>query len=262
MTRPGTILSILVFVFWSTMNTLLVLRERRVASLEQYRAGVTTFLGNAFFRERWMSIHRKSKYLGYTGGTLEKTFTTDGIAIWQTLESRVEIDPLGPIEISGTLVSDQELHPLTLTVSVQTNTLQAQVTGHRSGSKFSVQVKNNLLPLPTLELPLEELLLGDALGPSFPIAGFKVGEKLDVPCFDPLTLKRDIAQVRVVSREVKEFDGILVDAYQLETAFKGIKSRSWVNDAGELLLAELGPPLQDYVLRRTTKADIQKLEKR
>ncbi len=262
MKHAGTLLTVLVFAFWGTMNALVVIRERRVASLDQYRAGVTSFLGNTFFRERWMSVYRKGKYIGYTGGTMEKTLTADGMVIWQTLESRVEAEPIGAVELSGTLVSDQELRPTTLNVNVRASAIEAHISGKRSGNKFVVQIKNSLLPLPSIELPLEELFLGDALAPSLPVAGFKVGDKLDVPCFDPITFKREIAQAVIVSRAVKELDGVLVDSYQIETIFKGVKSSSWVNESGELLLQEFGPPLEDYVLRRTTHQNIERLEKK
>lgn len=263
MKHLGTVSTLVVLAFFATMNTLLVLRERRTATLGQYQAGVTRYLGNQFYRERWLGVYRKGRYIGYTGFTLEKTFDGDAIAVWQNLDSRVALAPFGDVRLTGTLVTDQELKPKTLQLKVQLGELAAvKIRGRRDPESFVVEMQAGSSWSTLITLPLEELHLGDALAPSLPIAGVNVGEKLAVPCFDPVARKTVIAEVLVAAREVREVEGLNVDAYRLETTFRGIQSRSWVNEAGDVLVQELGPPLADYVLKRTTKANIERLEKK
>lgn len=259
----GTVATVIVFTFFATMNTLIVLRERRLASLGQYQAGVTRYLGSQFFRERWMTVHRKGKYVGYTGFTLEKTFDGDAIAVSQHLDSRVALAPFGDVRLNGTLVTDQELKPRDLELKVHLGELvSVRIRGRRQGEHFQLEVREGAGWSPMAQLPLAELHLGDALAPSLPIAGVKVGDKLAVPCFDPLERRSVLADVVVTAREVREVDNHNVDAYRLETTFRGVRSRSWVNEAGDVLVQELGPPLADYVLKRSSKATIDALEKK
>ena len=114
-------------------------------------------------------------------------------------------------------------------------------------------VKQGKVPLLQIPLPREELHLGNGLVPVLPVAGFKVGETFKVPCFDPITMSRAVASVKVASRDAREIDGFNADVYCLETTFRGLTSKSWVTGAGELVRQEFGPPLDDIVLRRETR---------
>ncbi len=268
MKHLGAVLTFAAFTLFAAMNTLVLLRERDIANLDKYRAGVTSFLGNELFRERWMSIHKrdgargKDRRIGYSGYTIEKTFALEGVEIVQTMESRVEIEPFGKLDLAGTLVADKDMKPVSLRGTVSfANQPRLEITGERKQGKFLLSLKAGFIPFPATELPLEELHLGDMFVPTLPIAGFHVGDSFHVPCFDPITRTRDTAAVNVVSRQVLSVNGPPVDAYCLETAFRGLRSKSWVTEAGELLVQELGPPLEDVYLKRTTRAEIRREEK-
>jgi len=259
----GSVLTLIAFAFWATMNTLVVVRERELANLDQYRAGVTSFLGSEFQRERWMTIYQNRKPIGYTGGTFEKVFALEGIEIRQTMESVVRLpEPIGKIRLAGTLVADKDLIPVSLRATVShKGQPAATISGEQKDGKFRVTVSTGLLPFPPIDLPLEELHLGDALGPGLPIAGFRVGDAFRVPCFDPIALKRELATVKVISKQAKEIDGVRAELFCLETTFRGFTSKSWVNNAGELFTQEFGPPFEGIVLKRATRQEAQAMGK-
>ncbi|MBI4603500.1 MAG: hypothetical protein HY721_16230 [Planctomycetes bacterium] len=262
MKHLGSILTAAVFAFWGAMNSLVFLRQLELEGLDRYRSGVTQFLGTGFLRERWMGIYRGGRKIGYTGYTFEKVFALEGIEVHSTLESRLEIEVFGVrqrVEIHGTLVADKELKPLSLQLDAKFQSQPAvTLAGRRGEGKLLVDVKVGSSAPFKMSLPLEELHLGDALVPSLPIAGLRAGDELRVPCFDPITLSRSVATVRVLRKEVIELDGMSVEAHYLETTFRGIVGKSWVNDASEVLIQRFGPPLGDVVLRKERRENAQR----
>jgi hypothetical protein len=236
------------------MNTLVVLRQRELASLDQFRSGFTQFLGSNFLREQWMSIYKENKKIGYVGYRFEKVFALERVEIHSTLESKVKIDLLGLerwIEVDGTLLADQEMHPISLRLDlgIEGQPLAALV-GRREEGKLALSLRTGGKSLKIASVPLGELHLGNTLVPTIPMAGFKVGDSYKVSCFDPLTFRPEMIKVEVTSQEARDIDGLPVDAYCLESTFRGVKNKSWVTDAGELIRQELGPPFENIVLRQ------------
>jgi hypothetical protein len=246
-----------IVVYWITMNSLVVLREREARSLDQYRAGVSEYLGPSLLRERWLGIYRKNRKIGYTGYTFEKVYALEGVEIQSTLESKMQFELLGisrKVEMDGNLVLDGNMLPLRLQLDISFEGVASlSVLGALRGNQFVLTVKQGKVSLLEIPLPREELHLGNGLVPALPVAGFKVGETFKVPCFDPITMSRAVASVKVVSKGAREIDGFNADIFCLETTFRGITSKSWVTGAGELVRQEFGPPLDDLVLRRDTR---------
>jgi hypothetical protein len=253
----GVVLTLVTFAFCGTMNALVLLRQIELHNLDPFKAGVTEFLGNDLQRERWMGVYRRGLKIGYTGYTFEKVLALEGIEIHSVLDSAVEIDLLGQrqwIELQGRLVADERLLPLTLQLDAAfEGRPAASVSGSRGKDGFAVTVRAGPMPPIRLALPLEELHLADALVPSLPVSGFAVGDEIKVPCFDPVLMSRSTAAMKVVGTEVLEVDGMQVEAFRLETAFRGMTATSWVSESGEVLRQKFGAPLEDIELRRESK---------
>lgn len=257
-------LTVLIFAFWGVMSTLLVLREREASRAGLFHAGVQQYLENSLLRERWMSIYRdNTTKIGYSGYTLEKAFEDEGVVIYGTLEFKATLDLLGSrrtVEMRGSLVADDQMRPTTLNVSMMLESLPAaELIGQREGDAFRVTLKAGVLPPLSITLPLGELALGDALTPILPIAGFQVGDTLRVPSFDPITLERSPVELKVVEEEVKEFGGVKVDVFRLETRFRAIASTLWATASGEVMLQKFGPPLEAITLRRDTAEQARRM---
>jgi hypothetical protein len=253
----GLLLTVAIIVYAGAMNWMVYERQRAVSSLDRYRAGVATFLGNELHREQWMGIYRKHKRVGYTGYTIEKVFPVEGVEIQTTMESRMDIEIFGKpqtLDLNGTLVLDETMRPLTLYMDVAGAAGSfITINGKREGDRFVVEVRRGNIRLFRVELPLIELHLGNGLVPNLPLSGYRVGDVYEVPCFDPLFMGRAVARVEVLSREVKEVDGVQAEVLILETRFRDITARSWVTPAGELIRQEFGPPLGDLILRRESR---------
>ena len=264
----GSIAVLLIVAYWVTMNSLVIYRQREFAKQDRFRAGVTEFLGNELLRERWLEIYRKNVKIGYTGCTYEKVFAAEGVEIRCDLDSRLNLDIPGSklsVKIEGSLVLDGEMKPRSLRLDVTlADKLPMTLLGEQRGDQFALKVRHADSTAPLLTLPREELILGDGLVPSLPVSGFRVGDRYRISCFDPVKLSRSPVEVQVLSKEVKEIDGLLTEVFRLETRFgddtspPGITSTSWMTASGELLRQEFGPPLQDIVLRRQTRANAKR----
>ncbi len=69
--------------------------------------------------------------------------------------------------------------------------------------------------------------------------GFEVGEVMNVPTFDPVTLGTVPTEIRVAALDTIEWNGQEIPAYRLETEYFGFTVKVWVNEAGEELLSEV-----------------------
>lgn len=257
MKHLGWLVTIAIVVYAGAMNWMVYERQRAVSSLDRYRAGVSTFLGAELQREQWMGIYRKHRRVGYTGYTIEKVFPAEGVEIQTTMESRMEIELFGQpqtLDLNGSLVLDETMRPLTLYMDVAGSAGSfITISGKREGERFEVDVRRGNMRLFRVQLPLAELHLGNGLVPNLPLSGYKVGDIYEVPCFDPLFMGRAVARVEVLSREIKEVDGVQAEVLILETRFRDITARSWVTPGGELIRQEFGPPLDDLLLRRESR---------
>lgn len=250
------------------MNTLMILRQHELEELGLYQQKVNRFLESSHRRERWLGIYRRGQHntrkLGYSGTTIEKTLGADGTEYHTTIESKIHVDIFGKgawllqrilgrgfIEINGQMIQDVDLKPMNLSIEVNLpQGTQFHVQGREDGDSFIVTVHNEAVGLPSLKIPRDKLELGNGLFPSFPLAGLEEGEAFQIPTFDPVFQRQEMATVEVVSLETQEIDGVLVDLYTLETTFRGTKSKSLVTRDGTLLRTELGPPLDGTILRR------------
>ncbi|MGQ9590454.1 MAG: hypothetical protein ACUVYA_09205 [Planctomycetota bacterium] len=266
MKPAGTILTALIVFFWVAMNGLLVRRQLSIRRQDRYRLAVSEFLGSELRRERWLGIYRKGRKIGYSGWSFEKVLAAEGFEFLTTLESAIALDVLGrdvPLEIQGSMVLDADLRPKALRLdALVAKNVRVEVAGKAEGERFRLEVRQGQVVLASLSAPREELLLGDGLAPSLPVSGLRVGDSFSVPCFDPMTMSRSQAEVKVVRSEIREVEGLLTDVFELETRYRNMESRSWVTSAGELLRQEFGPPLEDVVLRREARETARRILER
>jgi hypothetical protein len=253
MKLAGAAFTLVVLLFWGAMNTLLVLRQREIENLDSYRRGVSTFIGTDLMKERWMAIYKDNKKIGYSGFTIEKHFTEGGVEHNSSIDSAIKVDLFGKgsdIRLIAQLVQDESLKPVELTGTLSFGGRHLRLSGKRDADRFLVAVQMAGVKIVELPLPLGDLVIGNGLTPVLPVAGLEVGETYRVACFDPVTMTRDIVEMRVTGLSTEYVDGFKTDCYTLESEFCGVTSRSKMTRDGLLLRQEFGPPLEGLVLRR------------
>ncbi len=279
----GLAIAVLIFLFWSTMNTLLVKRQLEVKQLGLYQQKVNLFLDNSRRRERWLGIYKHSDHrrrkLGYTGTIVEMRQGAEGREYHTKMESVINMELFGQgamllqgflgkgnLKISGDLVQDAEMRPLNLTVELTfPNGRHILIQGERQlipgelqVERFILKTHNEAFDIPPLSMPLDKLKLGNSLVPDLPFAGLKEGESFRVRTFDPVFFTPRTVEVNVVSLDTKQIDGLLVDVFTLETTFRGVKNTALVTRDGTVLRMKLGPPLDGIILRHESPDTVKK----
>ena len=257
-----------VVAFWVVMNGQLVLREIDTRNQEVYQRGVSAYLGPQLRRERWMSIFRKNRKIGYTGLVFEKIFSDEGDEHKMTIETEITIDLFGrnldsssdsssgegkQIRIDGEVNTDVRMIPKTLAIDVQIGDGLFHLRGRRDGDRFLVRIESGNMQLFELPLPLKELSLTNGLTLDLPVSGFEVGQIFTVPVFN-LILFQDSGVATVTVEEQtrrRTSSGLNVDCFRLSTKLQGQSSNSWVTADGEVLRQEL--PYLDVVLIQETR---------
>ncbi len=258
------VLSVLIFIFWATMNTVVVLRERQIAKQDRYQRHLNEFLDKNHRRERWMGIYQRSpdfrRKLGYTGMVIERLPGTRGIEYHTDIETVVDTDafntrvPLlnwllgeGRLSIKARLIQDDELKPEFLSVELQLpKGGRLSLSGRRDGDVFRIQTQGGQ----SVKIPVNKFVLGNGFVPTLPLAGLNEGDSFQVAAFDTVSMRPQNATVTVTDLRAEQIDGVFVDVYELETDLGGRKSSSLVTQDGTLLRVHLGAPFAGIELRR------------
>ena len=141
------------------------------------------------------------------------------------------------VEFSGRLTSGD--HTFEAIGSVRDGVLKADVsTGDQS---FPVQ-----WPLGELGSSTAMFAAGAALPP------LKPGESIDVPTFDPMTMRTGNATVTCLDRETISIGGEDVRTTVCETTLSGMRSRIWLDASGEIVQAQTP---YGFTLRRISEAE-------
>lgn len=273
MKHLGIAVTLLILIFWSTMNTLLVRRQIEERQLGLYQQKVHRFLDSTRHRERWLAIYkrtdRRRRKIGYTGSTLDVLQGPEGTEYHTKIETSINMEIFGQgalllkgllgtghLEIKGLLVQDAEMRPFTLTVELTfPNQRHIIIQGERREDRFILKAYHEDLAIPPLSMPLEKLTLGNSLVPDLPVAGLKEGEKFQVNTFDPVFFTSRPVDVEVVSLDTQEIGGLLVDVYTLESTFRGFKSTTLVTRDGTVLRMKMGPPFEGVTLTHEKTAE-------
>lgn len=266
----GAALTILILVFWSTMNSLLIRRQIEEQKLDLYQRKVNRFLEAAGQRERWLGIYKSTerhrRKIGYTGTILGVRQGPDGTEYVTEIDSAIDMEIFGQgavllrgllgsgyLEIKGSLVQDPEMRPIQLAVDLTfPNQTHIRIQGERREDRFILKAFHEKFSIPPLSMPLEKLALGNSVVPDLPVAGLKEGESFQVKTFDPVFFTSRPVDVKVVSLDTQEIDGLLVDVYTLESTFRGFTSTTLITRDGTVLRMKLGPPFEGITLRHET----------
>lgn len=261
----NSILVLGIVSFWAFMNGSLVLREIDLRGQDDLRRGVSEFLGPELYRERWMGIYRNNRRIGHTGLIFEKVFTEEGDHHKTTVNAEFTVDLFGKgkrISVNGWITTDLSMLPLSLALTASFDKQEFRLSGERENDGFTVQIEREGAQLFEIPLPLRELSLTNGLTVDLPVAGLKVGQRFELPVFNPIFFQNsDVAVVTVEEQTRRRLpSGLNVDCFRLITKYQGQSSTSWLTADGEVLRQEV--PHLGIVLRQETQRQAIKATKR
>ena len=197
---------------------------------------------------QWKGVYSRGDKIGFMVG--QTVPTADGYELQE--DGRLQMTLLGATSaarLHTAVQVDKAFEVRSFQFSMDPGTGAIQVEGKVDGRRLELTVKTpsgtrsetRLLPeRPSLSLNLSRQLAA---------AGLVPGKHLEVPVFDPATLRNETMAIDVQAREVVRVADRPVPAFKVLTRFAGITSTSWVTDTGEVVREE--SPLGFLVVKET-----------
>jgi hypothetical protein len=197
---------------------------------------------------QWRGIYYRGDKIGFSVGQTEAT--DSGYEIRE--DGRLQMALLGStssVRLASRVTVDRSFNLRAFTFSLDPGTGPTEVDGTIEGRRLELVIRTSsgerretrdLAEPPALALNLPRVLAA---------RGLRTGQTLQVSVFDPATLQNAPMTIEVGAREVVRAAGRPVPAFRLEASLRGIESRSWVTDVGEVVREE--SPLGLLVVRET-----------
>ena len=241
--RVTRLLSLLVVATWIAQMGVLAKRNLEASSMT---------LGGDLARygasAQWKGVYSRGEKIGFlVGQTLPRD---DGYELQE--DGRLQMTLLGAstaARLHTSAIVDREFQLRSFVFSLDPGTGPISVRGQVEGTTLRITVQTpsgtrsenrELSEPPALSLNLSRRLAA---------AGLRPGLHLEVPVFDPATLRNAPMTVDVEQREVVRAADRPLPAFKVRTSFGGIASTSWVTDVGEVVREE--SPLGFMVVKET-----------
>ena len=235
--------SAVVVLAWVVAMALLVRR-----TLEASPVALGADLSRYGASAQWKGVYSRGEKIGYlVGQTLPRE---DGYEL--TEDGQLMMTLLGATtaaRLHTAAVVDREFQLRSFAFALDPGTGPITVAGRVDGNTLHLTVKTpsgertetrTLPEPPALALNLSRRLAA---------AGLRPGLHLEVPVFDPATLRNAPMTIDVDEREIVRAAGRPVPAFKVRTGFGGIASTSWITDVGEVVKEE--SPLGFVVVKET-----------
>ncbi len=205
-------------------------------------------------KDRWMGIFFEDQPVGYA--VTSQSATVDGGTLMRT-RSLFRVVAMGTIQqviTAGSAVLDTEGSLQRFEFYMDSDQVKLSARGEMRPGELHMElvqageVQSLDLPMeqpPAMAMSLDKLLTRDELA---------VGQRHELPYFDPVTLAQDTMVIEVT--DVELVPGTAEEAYWLTTTFAGVQSRRLVTPSGETLREEGGLGLS---LVRMTREEAESL---
>ena len=241
--RVTRALSILVVLAWVAQMGVLARRNVEASSMT-LGADLARYGSSA----QWKGVYSRGEKIGFLVG--QTIPLADGYDLQE--DGRLQMTLLGAstaARLHTSAIVDREFQLRSFTFSLDPGTGPIAVRGIVDGKTLRITVQTpsgtrtenrDLAEPPALSLNLSRRLAA---------AGLRPGLHLEVPVFDPATLRNAPMTVDVGPREVVRAAERPIPAFKVRTSFGGIASTSWITDVGEVVREE--SPLGFMVVKET-----------
>jgi len=235
--------SVVVVLAWMATMGVLVRRTLEASTLA-LGADLSRYGASA----QWKGVYSRGEKIGYLVG--QTTPRDDGYELAE--DGQLMMTLLGAstaARLHTKAVVDREFQLRSFVFTLDPGTGPIAIAGRVEGTTLHLTVKTpsgertetrTLAEPPSLSLNLSRRLAA---------AGLRPGMHLEVPVFDPATLRNAPMTIDVDEREIVRAAGRPVPAFKVRTSFGGIASTSWITDVGEVVKEE--SPLGFVVVKET-----------
>jgi hypothetical protein len=205
-------------------------------------------------QERWMGIFFEDQPVGYAVSSQSPTSAGGTLTRSRSLFRIVAMGSIQQVITAGSAVLDPDGRMERFEFYMDSDQVKLAVRGEMRPGELHMEVlqageaQTVSLPMeqpPAMALSLDTILARDDMA---------VGQRFEVPYFDPVTLAQASMKVEITGVEL--IPGTAEEAYWLRTEFAGVESRRLVTPSGETLREEGGLGLS---LVRMTRQEAETL---
>ena len=234
------VLTIMVVVFWAAMMSALVIRQ---AGIKFRPSAYQAFLNkDTLLSDQWLGIYFGGALVGFMHTNLEPYLIRDGVSGYRITnrtflnvfmmrqQTKVWFDSAALIDENYQLVSfESEFNSGKHRIAVRgkpqgKDHLVVDVDSHGTMSRRSI-------PIPRKN----GVVIASMMSPFQSFGRLVVGGRYDVQIFNPFTMEIEPVRVTVSAREIIQLPQGPEDAFAVDTEYRGIAQRAWVNKNGEIL---------------------------
>jgi transglutaminase-like putative cysteine protease len=240
LTRP---LSLLLIAGWLVQMGVLVHRVYLRAPVA-LAADLASYGASA----QWRGIYYRGEKIGFAVG--QTTRRDDGFELRE--DGRLQMTLLGAttaVQLKSVARVDKSFALRSFSFSLDPGTGPTEIAGVLDGRKLELSVRTaSGERKETRELP-EPPALSVNLPRQLAARGLAAGQRFTVSLFDPATLQNAPMTVEVQAREIVQAMGRPVPAFRVEGRFRGVVTKTWITDVGEIVREE--SPMGLMIVRET-----------
>lgn len=189
--------------------------------------------------ETWMGIYIGSAKIGYARSFIQKTtfkgkpaYRIDDISKIKVVIMSVEVGQ----DIESTTILNEQFEPIRQNVKMSSAGHTTSVSARFSPKEIVAEVENEgVKSTKTIPIPPESKITGEPLPPT---AKLRIGDKLSLKYFEPMSLKLDNAEIEVLRKEQIKLDGKEYEALVVKSVTSLGETTYWQDDRGNTLKAD------------------------
>ncbi len=198
--------------------------------------------------EEWMGIFFEEQPVGYAVNSQSATVDGGLLLRGRSLFRIVSMGRIQQVVTAGSAVMDAERRVQRFEFFMDSDAVRLSVRGEIRPGELVMDLLQagevQTLTLPMEQAPQISLSLDQALADP----DMAVGQRFELPYFDPITMAQDVMEVEVT--DVELVPGTAEEAYWITTRFNGIESRRLVTPSGHTLREEGGLGLSTVRMTR------------
>jgi transglutaminase-like putative cysteine protease len=205
-------------------------------------------LGSYGSKAQWKGIYSRGEKIGFSVG--QTTPTDDGFELRE--DGRLQMTLLGATTASrlkSVVRVDKSFNLRSFSFSLDPGTGPTVVSGTLDGRRLDLAVKTSSGERHETRVLAEPPALALNLPRQLAARGLAAGQRFTVSVFDPATLSNAPMTIEVQAREIVQAAGRPVPAFRVEGRFRGVVTKSWITDVGEIVREE--SPLGFLIVRET-----------
>lgn len=250
--KIGTIFSALIIIFWLVMMGLLLFRE---LGSERDISGYQPFMSkNTLLSDQWMGIYYNDSPVGFSHTAIEPFLIKNGVSgfriVNRTLMNFLVMSTRNKVWFNSSAIVDDDYRLKEFSFELNSGQHTMRVSGVMRGQKsISLTIDSQgVVSKRTISLPERKgFVVASIISPFNSFGTLQVGKRYHVNVFNPFSLELEPLDIQVTGKEILRVNGEDIDTFVLESNYRGIIQKSWVDTKGEMVQEETG---LGWVLRR------------